>query len=303
MAALSSPPLRRSLRAAARWVAPVQPRRFMLAAGRRMSAVQLSRLDSCLGALEQGRWLGGVPSTVPNLPDRFAVFNEAVLRMRGVEPLYLEFGVYQGRTLRWWTEHVATAAARFVGFDSFEGLPEDWIGHARKGTFHVDHSPDFADPRVSLVPGWFEDTLARWEPPAHDQLVVNLDCDLYSSTTCVLRWLAPHLRPGSLIYFDDLLDRNNQLRALWEWVDDCGSGATPIAMARWGHHMLFEMGTTATRREDLVHQPPGAAEQGDQTPHRRRRRIPQPRSASYASPARSSSKPTTNGKRDCTQFG
>jgi hypothetical protein len=63
---------------------------------------------------------------------------------------------------------------------------------------------------------------------------------LYSSTACVLEWLTHHLRPGSLIYFDDLLDPDDEMRALREWLDASDNRATAVAMARWGQHMLFE---------------------------------------------------------------
>ena len=41
------------------------------------------------------------------------------------------------------------------------------------------------------------------------------------------------------------------------------------------HHRLRRLPRRALE-EDLVDQPPGTSEQGDQTPHRRRRRLPQP---------------------------
>jgi hypothetical protein len=154
--------------------------------------------------------------------------------------LYLEFGVYRGRTLTWWSQHLTMSTARLVGFDSFEGLPEDWQHDVPKGWFNVGAPPVLDDPRVSLVAGWFDQTLPGWELPEHDQLIVNIDCDLYSSTSCVLRWLTPHLRPGSLVYFDDLLDPDDELRALREWIHTPDSRAIPVAMARWGQHMLFE---------------------------------------------------------------
>jgi putative transposase len=49
--------------------------------------------------------------------------------------------------------------------------------------------------------------------------------------------------------------------------------------------------------EDLVHQPPRAAEQGDQTPHRRRRRIPQPRSPPTAGRRRARRSPRRMANR------
>jgi hypothetical protein len=229
------------LLAAEKRLAPVRPRRALLAAGRRMTPDQLGKLRIILGALEQGHWLNSVPAPVPNLGDRFDVFAEALRRIQGCAPLYLEFGVYRGRTLRWWSQHLTLSAARLVGFDSFEGLPEDWRFYAPKGWFDAGGPPRLDDPRVSLVVGWFDQTLPSWELPDHDQLIVNIDCDLYSSTMCVLTWLERHLRPGTLVYFDDLLDRDDELRALREWIDSHGPRIAPLAMARWGQHMLVEL--------------------------------------------------------------
>jgi len=213
-----------------------------MALGGHLSPGALTRLTNALGGLEQGRWVADVGRRVPNLPDRFAVFDEAVRRVRGTRPLYLEFGVYRGRTLRYWASHLESPDARFVGFDSFEGLPEDWQPNAQAGAFSVGTPPVLDDERVSFVVGWFDETLPRYEPPEHDQLIVNVDCDLYSSTRCVLDWLAPRLSPGTLVYFDDLFNRDHQWRALREWLDGTGKAARPVAMARWGHHMLFEIG-------------------------------------------------------------
>ncbi len=229
------------LLAAERRLAPIRPRRALLAAGRRMTPNQLSRLRIVLGALEQGQWLGRAPVAVPNLADRFALFTEAICRIQGSHPLYLEFGVYRGRTLRWWSQHLTLPTARLVGFDSFEGLPEDWRLGASRGWFNAGGPPTFDDPRVSLVVGWFDQTLPSWEPPAHDQLIVNLDCDLYSSTACVLAWLERYSRPGTLVYFDDLLDRDDELRALQEWIARDGPRIVPLAMARWGQHLLIQL--------------------------------------------------------------
>jgi hypothetical protein len=230
------------LRRAAGRFAPIQPRRALMAIGGHLSARALTRLTNALGGLEQGRWIAAVGGHVPNLPDRFAVFDEALRRVRGSQPLYLEFGVYRGRTIRYWASHLDLSDARFVGFDSFEGLPEDWQPNAQAGSFSVGKVPEVDDPRISFVVGWFDKTLPTYEPPPHDQLIVNVDCDLYSSSRCVLEWLSPHVRPGTLVYFDDLFNRDHQWRALQEWLNGSGKSARPVAMARWGHHLLFEMG-------------------------------------------------------------
>lgn len=232
---------RRLLLRLERRLAPIMPRRAVLALGARLSEGQLGRVRAILGGLEEGRWLAQVArGPVPNLSDRFALFEEAVGRISGRRPLYLEFGVYSGRTLTWWTEHLAGAGARFVGFDSFEGLPEEWPAFAAEGAFRTA-PPRIADTRASLVCGWYDETLPTWEVPSHDQLIVNIDCDLYSSTTVVLDWLEAHLAPGALVHFDDLLDPGEEMRALHEWLDRTQWVLQPVAMARWGQHLLFEV--------------------------------------------------------------
>jgi hypothetical protein len=52
------------------------------------------------------------------------------------EGLVLEFGVWTGRSINIIAEKVGSSR-RVHGFDSFEGLPEDWIGNYVKGTFNT----------------------------------------------------------------------------------------------------------------------------------------------------------------------
>jgi O-methyltransferase len=83
----------------------------------------------------------------------------------------------------------------FVGFDTFEGLPEMW-GPWPKGSFTADgETPDIVDPRCSFVKWLFQDTLPGWlsgrEFPG--RTLVHLDADLYSSTLVVLAQLLPKI--------------------------------------------------------------------------------------------------------------
>ncbi len=133
--------------------------------------------------------------------------HKGVVRNRPMD--YLEFGVYQGASLRAWTELNTHPQSRFFGFDSFEGLPEDWPqGNATKGAFCCDgRTPNIDDSRVQWVKGWFNETLpdflATYTPQR--QLVLHLDADLYSSTLTVLMQLSPHLTRGTLLVFDEFL--------------------------------------------------------------------------------------------------
>jgi hypothetical protein len=77
--------------------------------------------------------------------------------------------------------------------------------------------------------------------PEHDQLIVNIDCDLYSSADTVLRWLEPHLRPGTLVYFDEFPDRDHEMRALQELLSRSDYRFVPVAIGRGGMHWLFEV--------------------------------------------------------------
>ena len=40
--------------------------------------------------------------------------------------VFLEFGVYQGQSFKWWLALNNNPNSQFVGFDTFQGLPEDW---------------------------------------------------------------------------------------------------------------------------------------------------------------------------------
>lgn len=133
------------------------------------------------------------------------------------EGVAVECGVFTGTSIRL----IARLGRPTFGFDSFEGLPETWDradGAYAKGFFAVDELPIVPD-NVTLVPGWFEDTLPRWTPPAPIALL-HVDCDLYSSTKTVLRALIPHCADGAVLVFDELFNypgyENHEIKALVE---------------------------------------------------------------------------------------
>jgi len=133
---------------------------------------------------------------------------------------YLEFGVFQGASIREWCTLNHDNASRFYGFDSFEGLPEDWHGGKRKGAFSTGGSlPQIVDPRVHFVPGWFQKSLRGFLADYHpqSQLVIHVDCDLYSSTLYCLTTLDPVISSGTLIVLDDFFDALHVYRALSDY--------------------------------------------------------------------------------------
>ena len=54
--------------------------------------------------------------------------------------LILEFGVWSGKTINMIADNVGQSR-QVHGFDSFEGLPEDWFGQFTKGRFRLKAKP------------------------------------------------------------------------------------------------------------------------------------------------------------------
>jgi O-methyltransferase len=134
---------------------------------------------------------------------------------------YLEFGVYRGDSLRSWLEGISQADSRFVGFDTFTGLPERWRPTEPAGHFNANGAtPDIKDPRCSFEVGLFQDTLPPFVGRADlsGRLVINLDADMFSSTLFVLTTLAPFFKAGDLIFFDEFSCPLDEFRAFEEFV-------------------------------------------------------------------------------------
>ena len=133
---------------------------------------------------------------------------------------YLEFGVWKGRSLDYWTKLNRDPESRFIGFDTFTGLPEDWDITNPAGTFDVQgHVPRIDDSRVSFVAGLFQKTLPSFIETfrPRGQLVVHFDCDLYSATLYVLAKLDHLIAPGTILMFDEFGDVRHEFRAYHDY--------------------------------------------------------------------------------------
>jgi hypothetical protein len=131
---------------------------------------------------------------------------------------YAEFGVFEGATTL-----ESYSASRIFGlkdlnfyiFDSFQGLPTlettDGDEVFTKGQFssslevfnrnlrreHVDFS------RLHVFAGYYDKVLPELNLKDTKFSFVLIDCDLFSSTVCVLDFLANRLVQGAIIAFDD----------------------------------------------------------------------------------------------------
>jgi len=134
---------------------------------------------------------------------------------------YLEFGVYRGASLLWWVNRIANPESRFVGFDTFTGLPEWWRATEPSGHFNTDGKlPAIADTRCRFEVGVFQDTLPKFvnNTDLSGRLVVHLDADLFTSTLFVLTTLARVLKAGDILFFDEFSCPLDEYRAFDEFV-------------------------------------------------------------------------------------
>jgi hypothetical protein len=141
--------------------------------------------------------------------------------------LLLEFGVWKGDSTRYLTGLDSNPDSRFYGFDSFEGLPEDWRGMAAERFDVGGNLPKIDDARVKFVKGWFRDSL----PPVMDELedlaktrsvVIHFDADLYSSTLYLLFTLGAKFKRYHFI-FDEF--SGHETRALFNYIQATGAEA------------------------------------------------------------------------------
>lgn len=209
--------------------------------GARMSKSQLYRFEAAVNYLRLGRWMSGNGFDFDRcLPDRRAVFDFVASRIQDRRVLYLEFGVHEGASILYWSTKLRHPEAKLHGFDSFEGLPEAW-GPWDKGRFQTGGQvPVTSDPRVRFFKGWFEDVLPNYVVPAHDVLVVVLDADLYSSTSYVLRQLRAQIRPGTLIYFDEMNHVDHEPKAFQEFIEASSLKFKPVCADRTLTFTFFE---------------------------------------------------------------
>jgi hypothetical protein len=202
--------------------------------GGRCSARFTHRLQTTVNYLETGRWLRDNGFVIPRRSkNREEVFAAAVAEVKDKQVGYLEFGVFQGDTIRYWSERLTNPQSFLHGFDSFEGLPENWHLRRPKGHFSTQGDlPHIPDPRVKFFKGWFQDTLPTYVLPPHEHLVINIDSDLYSSANLVLNKLRDHIVVGTFLYFDELFDPHHELKAFDEFLSQTGMRFAIVAAFR-----------------------------------------------------------------------
>ena len=195
------------------------------------------------------------PSIYPQPFDKNEAYQTACAQAVTIDGFWAEFGVHRGRSIT----HLASATQNVVyGFDSFEGLPENWEGHnLKKGDFslngqipagsiigdslwHYDSSPTPIVspwlPNIRFVKGWFNDTLpafiTRPDIKNNPAAFLHIDCDLYSSTQTIFKYLGDKIVAGTVLAFDELYGyagwQQHEAFAFAEFLEETGRKYEPI---------------------------------------------------------------------------
>lgn len=162
-----------------------------------------------------------------------------------VDGLILEFGVFKGASL----SVIAQETLQPVyGFDSFEGLPEDWTHLQRKGRFSLEgRMPEMQEENVRLIRGWFDRTLPEFlvEHPEPVRFL-HVDSDLYSSAVTILTQLRSRIVPGTVIVFDEYLNypgwEHHEFRAFREFINETRLGYAYLGLASSAHAVAVQIG-------------------------------------------------------------
>lgn len=133
---------------------------------------------------------------------------------------YMEFGVAAGKSFKWWVERNQHPQSTFDGFDTFTGLPEAWNVFKAGAMSTGGNFPEINDNRATFHKGLFQETL-----PGHlktvnpdARKVFHMDADLYSSTLYVLTSVAPFLKKGDIILFDEFTVPTHEFLAFTEFL-------------------------------------------------------------------------------------
>jgi hypothetical protein len=173
------------------------------------------------------------------------------------DELLLDLGVWLG----WSTRLISDASDRMVsGFDTFEGLVEDWQIDdqivIKQGTFSLaepiaqrfirdtgvsldEGLPAALGRKVQFIRGSTYETLAPFlaERPTAPIALFHMDLDTYESCLHALETCKDRFVEGSILVFDEFLVTNGEMRAFYEFQSQYG---LEYRYRAWGLE-IFEM--------------------------------------------------------------
>lgn len=186
--------------------------------------VSLAKQESCDVFKEQMEQSMLFPKKVQNR--RYCI--RRAIRNDLPDGLFVELGVAGGAGCRLFGNALSHIGKVFSGFDSFEGLEEDWTGiqsGRAAGAFSQGGELPGVPGNVTLIKGMVQDTLPTYleETGKAPFSFVHMDMDTYTPTRFALEAIRPRLIKGSIILFDELYGypgwRHHEYKALIETLD------------------------------------------------------------------------------------
>ena len=173
-------------------------------------------------------------SDVMGMPGPFEVLSHCLNQVK-IEGLYMEFGVFSGTTIN----HISSQVEATVhGFDSFEGLPEQW-GNVPAGKFAREGDLPKVNENVKLHVGLFDQSLPEFlEQNGENAAFIHIDADLYSSAKTILDTLTFRIVPGTVIVFDEFFNypgwQQHEFKAFNEFIATTGYAFQYLTYANRG---------------------------------------------------------------------
>jgi O-methyltransferase len=156
---------------------------------------------------------------------------------------YIEFGVAAGQSFDWFMAQNTDHESRFYGFDTFDGLPEDW-GPFKKGSFTNNNQvPLIKDFRGKFYQGLFQQTVPEFltELDNSRRNVIMMDADLWSATLYALTSLAPVLKKGDIIFFDEFVVPTHEFKAFSDFTQSFYINLQLVAAANNYYFVAFKV--------------------------------------------------------------
>jgi hypothetical protein len=143
-----------------------------------------------------------------------------------VKGAFIELGVHAGRSINQYAKLLKSHGECIHGFDSFEGLKEDWGGSTLlRGHFDLGGKLPKVHENVCLHKGWIQDTLPEFIKAQNLNYIkfLSLDLDTYESTRDALKILRPLIAKNTIIMFDEIYNipgwRDGEYKALKEFFN------------------------------------------------------------------------------------
>ena len=141
--------------------------------------------------------------------------------------LVIELGVARGALSKWGLKTFRSPNLSWVGFDTFTGLPTNWIRNGdvylASGSFSTEGKvPQIVDNRLSFVVGDVKTTCKQISELLKERIdgkvLFIFDLDLLEPSLSAWKEISPYLREGDLLYFDQAFDSEGERILIDEYL-------------------------------------------------------------------------------------